>query len=133
MNSMPHDGFCGWQFNQLLEGGDAVCFTNDNVPFDPIIEVATTHKYFIRQSAMFEFNVFSGKLLVCTFNFRENDPAASYLKSKILSYAESDLFSPRHTLEEDEYLSLLSGVKVDVVKNTNLAFNPNDKTAKKKN
>ncbi len=132
LKDMPHDGFCGWQFNQLLEGGDAVCFTNDKVPFDPIIEVATTHKYFIRQSALFEFNVFSGKLLVCTFNFRENDPAASFLKSEIIFYAESEKFTPRHTLGENELYSLLSGIMVDVAKNTNLAFNPNDKTAKKK-
>ncbi|MEE1043617.1 MAG: hypothetical protein UH854_06590, partial [Clostridia bacterium] len=39
LRDLPHDGYCGWQFAELLEDGNAVCFESDNVPFNPIIDV----------------------------------------------------------------------------------------------
>ena len=88
-NDLPHDGFCGWQFNNLMEKGNAICFECDDVPFNPILEVVSTHKFPIKQSALIEFNALNGKLLVCSFNFMDNDPAASWLKAKLISYMNS--------------------------------------------
>ena len=132
MRDMPHDSFCGWQFNHLFEKGNAVCFENDSIPFDPIVEIIPTHKYFIRKSAMFEYKVFSGKLFVCSFNFNESDPCANWLKERIISYAESDEFNPELSLDETMLSELINGKVSKLSKNTNFAFNPNDKTAKKK-
>ena len=129
LGSLPHDGFCGWQFRRLMEGGKAICFESDSIPFDPIIEVASSHKYAIRQSALFEYNVCSGKLLVCSMNFSDADPAAKWLKNQLIAYANSDDFDPAYTLDEGDLLALIHANVTAAAKNTNVAFNANDKTA----
>ncbi len=132
MNEMPHEGFCSWQFEGLLRDGKAVCFADKRLPFDPIVEVVSTHKCFVKQAALFEFNAFSGKALVCTFDFKNNDPAAVWLKDKLISYACSDEFEPKVTFNEAELDMLANGKVVTAAKNTNFAMNPNDKTAVRK-
>ena len=129
LGDMPHDGFCGWQFARMLEGGNAVCFETDEVPFNPIIEVVSTHKYVIRQAAFFEFNVGKGRLIVCSFDFKDDDPAAMWFKNKLISYAESDNFNPKDTITTAQLRGLINSKVKKAAANTNLAFNPNDKTA----
>lgn len=132
LEKMPHNGFCGWQFRRLLEKGSAVCFETDEVPFDPIVEVVSTHKFAIRQSVLFEFNALGGKLLVCGFNFSDADPAAGWLKNCLIEYAQSEAFDPVHTLSEDQLYTLANSKVVQAAGNTNFAFNANDKTANRK-
>ena len=126
---LPHEGFCGWQFGELLEKGRAVCFESDKVPFDPIIEVVSTHKYIIRQAAMFEFRVGKGRLLVCGLSFKDKDPAAKWLRNSMISYMRSDAFCPKHTISVKQLRALADGKVKKTAANTNLAFNVNDKTA----
>ena len=129
LENMPHEGFCSWQFCDLMQGGSAVCFGTDDVPFNPIIEVVSTHKYVIRQAAMFEFSALNGKLFVCSFDFKDSDPASKWLLSQIVSYVKSDEFKPRDYLDENG-LRLLASRKVKKAEeNKNFAFNANDKTA----
>lgn len=132
LSGFPHEGFCGWQCAEMFEGGNAVCFESDAVPFHPIVEVVSTHKYVIRQTALFEFNVFNGRLLVCGFNFKEDDPAAVWLKARLIAYAESDAFAPQDTLDAEQFAALIHTPVKRAAANTNLAFNPNDKTAIRK-
>ena len=132
MNGLPHDGFCGWQFRRLMENGNAVCFESDNVPFDPIIEVVSTHKYAIRQSSLFEFKALNGRLLVCSFNFTDGDPAAKWLKNSIIAYAASESFEPANTLDAEGLEALINGKVKKAASNTNLAANLNDKTMRRK-
>jgi len=129
LGNLPHEGFCGWQFAELLEGGRAVCFEADEVPFHPVIEVVSTHKYAIRQAALFEFRVESGRLLVCGFDFKEQDPAAGWLREQLISYVQSDAFAPRDWLDTGRLRALAEGKVKKAAANTNFAFNPNDKTA----
>ena len=129
LNKFPHDGFCGWQFRRLLEGGNAVCFDNPSVPFDPIIEVASSHKFAIPQSILFEFQALGGRLLVCGFHFSDSDPAAKWLKAQLIRYAQSDAFDPVHTLHEAQLNALISGKVVKAAEITNIALNPNDKAS----
>ena len=129
LSGLPHEGFCGWQFGELLEGGRAVCFESDTVPFDPIIEVVSTHKYVIRQAAMFEFGVGNGRLLVCSLNFKGSDSAAQWLYNSLISYMQSQAFHPKHTIDVQKLRALASGKVKKTAANTNLAFNANDKTA----
>lgn len=129
---LPNDGFCGWQFAELMENGNAVCFESDMVPFEPIIDVASTHKYAIRQAAMFEFAALNGRLLVCSMNFNEGDPCASWLKAKLAAYAKSDKFAPENTIDKKQLSALINGKVAKVTGNVNFAFNPNDKTAVRK-
>ena len=132
VNDLPHGGFCGWQFESLIEGGQAVILESDDVPFDPIIEVVSSHKNAIRQAALFEFRALAGRLLVCGFRFRDEDVAARWLKKQILDYAQSDRFAPNETIDRDGLLSLLHGQVTRSEENKNFAFNPNDKTAIRK-
>lgn len=132
LNEIPNEGFCGWQFAKLMENGKAVCFECDDVPFEPIIEVVSTHKFAILQAALFEFRVLSGRLLVCGFKFDDSDPGAKWLRNRIIEYVQSDEFNPKHKLDEAQLHSLLNAREVKVLKNTNLAFNENDKTTRRR-
>jgi hypothetical protein len=129
---MPHEGFCSWQFNGLLEKGRAICFESESVPFDPIVEVVSTHKNVIRQAALFEFRALEGRLIVCGFNFSEADPAAVWLKNEIVKYALGKDFAPAQAVNEQELRALIHGKVSAGVGNTNFALNLNDKTAIRK-
>ncbi len=129
---LPHEGFCGWQFASLLEGGRAAILEHDTVPFDPIIDIAPPHKNVIRQATLFEYKALNGRLLVCTFAFKDSDPAAAWLKNEMINYANSDLFDPAISVTCEQLHELLHPQVVMGAGNTNLAFNPNDKTAVRK-
>ncbi len=129
VEKLPHEGFCGWQFRELLEGGAAVCFETDAVAFDPVIEVVSTHKNAVRQAALFEYAALNGKLLVCTLHFSRKDPAACWLKQQLIRYAGSDAFAPRHAVSAEQLQALASSRVAGMTGNTNVAFNPNDKAA----
>jgi len=116
----------------MLEGGKAIVFASDAVPFHPIIDIASSHKYAIRQSALFEFNIFGGRLLVCSLNFAENDPAAQWLKENLITYMQSDAFRPEYTLSSTQFDALLNVTIEAAEKNKNYAFNENDITAVRK-
>lgn len=131
LEGMPHEGFCGWQFSGLMNGGRAICLDAD-VPFDPIIEVVSTHKYAIKQAALFEFNVLNGRLLVSGFNFKEADPSVLWLKDRMIAYAESDKFNPKHTLDAAGLHALVNADIIKSEENINAAVNFNDKAAKRK-
>ena len=132
LKDMPHSGFCGWQFCDMLEGGSAICFEAEGVPFNPIIEVVSTHKYAIRQAALFEMRALGGRLVVCSLNLKDTDPAAIWLKESIIEYMSSDNFNPIDTIDEAALHRLVNSKVVKPVANTNLAFNANDKTAIRK-
>lgn len=129
LEELPHDGFCGWQFRRLLEDGAAVQLEGD-VPFEPILEVVSTHKMARRQAALFEYRVGKGKLLVCSLHFSEHDPAAQWLKARLIAYAKSEAFDPAQQLSFTQLNTLLNAPVVTAAANTNLAFNANDKTMK---
>jgi hypothetical protein len=131
LKDLPHEGFCGWQFRRLLEGGNAVCIP-DGVPFDPVIEVVSTHKNVIKQAALFEFAALKGKMLVCTFHLEDSNPAAQWLKAELIKYAGSEAFQPKHRLDEEQLKLLLQARKVELSTDTNRAMNLNDKTAIRK-
>lgn len=129
---LPHEGFCSWQFEGLMEGGRAVILESESVPFDPIVEVVSPHKNVIRQAALFEYAALRGRLIVCGFKFGEGDAAARWLKNEIINYALSDKFAPKQKIDAEGLSSLIHGRVVLGAKNANFAFNPNDKTARRK-
>ena len=121
----PHDGYCGWQFRRLMEGGRAVQL-EAGIPFDPIVDVASSDKYVIRQTAIFEYRIGEGRLLVCSFNFSGEDPAAIWLRRRILDYAASGAFEPELGLTPDEVRSVVAAPLLTGESNSNVARNPND-------
>lgn len=131
ISGFPHEGFCGWQFRRLLEGGSAVVFS-DGIPFDPIIEVASSHKNPNRQAILFEVRVGRGRMLVCGFQFSDLDPAACWLKTKLMTYMKSDLFAPCHNLTKEQLYKMMGNDIHQEGIDTNRAFNKNDKAAIRK-
>jgi hypothetical protein len=132
LEGLPHEGFCSWQFESLMEDARAVILESDTVPFDPIIEVVSSHKNVIRQAALVEYKVLNGRLIVCGFHFRDSDVAARWLKKQIVNYALSEKFAPKQKIDREGLASLIHGRVVKGTENTNFAFNPNDKTAQRK-
>lgn len=129
MEKIPNKGFCGYQFESMVEGGSAVCFDCEDVPFDPIVEMVSSHKNVIKQALMFEFKALSGRVLACGFNLPEGNPCAEWLKAKTIEYAKSDEFNPKHSIDEKQLNSLLSIAPIKGMAYRNFAFNENDITA----
>ena len=122
---MPHEGFCGWQFRRLMEGGRSVQL-EAGVPFDPIIDVASAVKFVIRQSSLFEYRVGEGRLLVCSLRFGRDDPAAEWLRARLEAYAGSDEFDPPVAISPDQLRSVIDAPLLRGTANQNRARNPND-------
>ena len=125
LEGMPHEGFCGWQFRRLMQNGAAVQL-EAGVPFDPIIEVASSDKYLIRQAMLFEYKVGEGRLLVCSFAFGANDPAAAWLKARLEAYAASDAFNPKQSLTLEQLRAVIDAPLFSAEGNKNVALNPDD-------
>ena len=125
LEGLPHDGFCGWQFRRLMEGGRAVQL-EAGVPFGPIVEVASSDKFVVRQAMLFEYRVGAGRLLVCSFKFGGGDPAAAWLLSRLVEYAGSDAFAPRLSLTPGQLRAVATAPLLDGGRNTNKARNPSD-------
>ena len=125
LEGMPHEGFCGWQFRRLMQEGAAVQL-EAGVPFDPIIEVAASDKYLIRQAMLFEYKVGEGRILVCSFAFNANDPAAAWLKARLEAYAASDAFNPKQSLTPDQLRAVIDAPLFSAEGNRNKALNPDD-------
>ena len=121
----PHEGYCGWQFRRLMEGGRSVQLEAD-VPFDPIVDIASSAKCPIRQAGLFEYRVGAGRLLVCSFKFLSSDPAANWLKNRLLEYAGSDVFAPPQELTPDQLAAVIDARLISGAKNSNVARNPDD-------
>ena len=70
LDAFPHDGYCGWQFKSMLDGGRAIRYGAPSAPeeglvFDPIVELVSGFKNVDRYAAVAEFAVGEGRLLVC--------------------------------------------------------------------
>lgn len=101
------------------------------VPFDPIIEVASSDKYLIRQAMLFEYKVGEGRLLVCSFAFDGKDPAAVWLKTRLEAYVSSEAFNPKQSLTPDQLRAVIDAPLLSAEANKNKALNQNDPVAAK--
>ena len=75
---------------------------------------------------MFEYKVGEGRLLVCSFNFSDKDPAAAWLKARLAAYADSDAFEPALSLSKKQLAAVIDAPLLRADKNRNVAANPND-------
>jgi len=125
LKGLPHEGFCGWQFRRLMEGGRAVQL-EAGVPFDPVVDVASSVKLVIRQAALFEYRVGPGRLCVCSFNFKGEDPAVRWLRNRLVAYASSDEFAPAQALSPEQLQAVLHAPFLTGAADANRARNPQD-------
>lgn len=128
MEEFPHDGYCGWQFRKMMNGGRAVILDLPKAPFAPIVEIASSYKNAQREGMVFEYRVGRGKLFVCTLNLNETDPGACWFKVKILDYVKRDDFTPAESLSFTDFLRLCEKKDAITEWNANEAFNKNDIT-----
>ena len=91
-NGLPHDGYLGWESYSMYNPSPGVDFTDTDLPFDPIIEIAHGFKIIRKVANLFEMRIGAGKLLVCTLNFPLSDPAAVSTLDSIMRYASSEDF-----------------------------------------
>jgi hypothetical protein len=96
------------------------------VPFDPIIDIASAVKCPIRQALVFEYRVGKGRLMVCSLKFGKDDPAAVWLKDRLVAYVSSDGFAPEKSISVDQLRALAAAPLTTGAKNSNRARNPND-------
>jgi hypothetical protein len=108
-----------------MENADAVQLESD-VPFNPVVDIASAVKHVIRQAMVFEYRVGNGRLLVASFRFDNNDPAAVWLKNKLVSYAASSDFAPADFITVKQLKGVINAPLVSGAKNSNTARNPND-------
>ena len=108
---LPHAGWCDWQFQNLLEGGECIEFNKIPAPFDPIVEIVSSYKYIRLQAAMWEARTEGGRLCVASFNFRLDDPAAVALLDGLIEYVQGGQFQPGNTISIADVLTpVLKGV-----------------------
>lgn len=109
LGGFPHEGWCDWQFFELLSQGRAVVFNELNIPYAPIVEVASSYKQILKQSSLFELQVGKGRLLVCTFNLSAATPEILFLRRQLLDYAAGAASPQLPRAEASELRKLLQG------------------------
>ncbi len=87
LGDFPHDGWCDWQFFELLSEGRSVVFNDLDIPYAPIVEIASSFKRILKQSSLFELQAGRGRLLVCTLNLSAETPEVRHLRHNLLKYA----------------------------------------------
>ncbi|MBR5446761.1 MAG: hypothetical protein IKV57_11595, partial [Clostridia bacterium] len=128
MEDFPHNGYCGRQFEHMLNGSRSVVLELPEMPHNPILDIASAYKNVRREAMLAEYRVGRGKLLVCSLRLTESDPAARWLKNRILAYAAGEQFRPAQSLTEMQFAALCKASPVAAEKNTNEAMNKNDIT-----
>lgn len=132
MRDFPHEGFCSWQFRDMMKDSHTAALDLPSAEFAPIIEIASSYKNARREAMVFEYRVGAGKLLVSTLNLTESDVGARWLKARMLEYASSEEFDPKSSLSMSELDSLLQDSEIILEENSNVAQNMNDITMKVK-
>ncbi len=131
--TFEHDGYCDWQFFSLMSDASCLYYPPEcKVLFRPIIDVVSSYKWVRRQSALSEFRVGKGRLIISTFNTSFDNPSSKWWKQNVISYMNSPKFNPEIKITLDDLSTLF--VTIDVPKaleNSNFAGNINDKTMKR--
>ena len=124
----PHAGYCGRQFEHMLNGSKSALLDLPEMVHSPIVDIASAYKNAHREGMLFEYRVGRGKLLVCTLRLTDGDPGARWLKKRILTYAAGETFAPAQSLTAEQFAALCTASPVVVRKNDNEAMNKNDIT-----
>ncbi len=108
----PHEGWCDWQFAEMINGAEAVDFTNLAIAFMPILEIVSSYKNVKKQAMVFEVNIGKGLLLVCTLNLDAAPVAGAYLKKRLRQYAASpDTGKNAFPVEMQTLLNLIGNIR----------------------
>ncbi len=100
----PHEGWCDWQWKSLLDSGEAIRFGTPASPtvdaaFAPVVEVISGFKNLDRLSALSEYDVGAGRLMLCGLRFGVS-PEQRALKAALVRYLAGTL-QPAPALDAD--------------------------------
>ena len=123
MDRFPHDGYCDWQFQGMLDDGRAVLFEKASTPFAPIIEIVSSYKTIRKQAALFEGSLGGGRLVVCALRLQPDDPAAVFLLGLLARHATDARHCPRTRFPEELLCGAAGAPSIDLI--TDQAQDPN--------
>ena len=132
MRDFPHEGFCSWQFRDMMKDSHTAALDLPTADFAPIIEIASSYKNARREAMVFEYAVGGGRLLVSTLNLPASDAGAVWLKARMIKYVMSDEFAPVQRLSMGELAMLANAERLSSGDNANAAMNINDITMRTK-
>ncbi len=82
----PHEGFGSWQFLNMMTDSTSIVYDDDMPEFSPLMELIPSFKLIRRKAMLAEFQVGKGRLILCGLVLNDQDPAANYLRSTLISY-----------------------------------------------
>ena len=89
----PAEGFADWQFFRMMDASCSMVHDRAMPEFQPLMELIPSFKRIRRKSMLAEYKVGKGRLLCCSLNLREDDPAACYLNKLLLDYLASKVWA----------------------------------------
>jgi hypothetical protein len=100
----PTEGFCDWQWTDIIGGVRAINL--ESVPYQliPIVQAIDDWNRGYKLGVVFECNVGKGKLLVSAIDLAPDaqSSVARQLRQSLMDYAASDKFAPKITLTSDQ-------------------------------
>ncbi len=109
-DSFPTDFHSNWQWQDLLDHCKPMIMDNLTEDLVPIVQLIDDWNNARKLGLLFETRIEQGRLMLCTIDIRSDlgtRPVARQLLHSLLSYMESEKFSPDVNLSSDELLSLL--------------------------
>lgn len=126
-HEFPQDGFADWQFFPMMTGSVSLIRDEDMPEFAPILELIPSFKLIKRKSLLSEYRVGQGRLMICGFHLREDDPASVWMRHVLLEYLGRRDFADAPEWQTDKLLSRLNaGVQADTGKKIDAGGRPVD-------
>lgn len=102
-NLFPSDGYCNWQWFEIINSSTAMIFDGAPADYRPIVQPVDDFHIGRKLGTIFETKVGKGKLLVCVYPLRKrlDNVSCRQLYAALLDYAASSDFQPKTELPID--------------------------------
>lgn len=109
-NAFPTEFHSNWQWWYLINRSAAMNLAALPTELRPLVQVIDDWVTNRRLSLVFEANIGSGSLVVCSIDLRNDlaeDPVRRQFRHSLLQYMASDQFAPQHTITPEQVRSLM--------------------------
>lgn len=107
-NYFPTESHSDWQWWSLMKNSYPIVLDATDADYRPIVQAIDNFDRCSKLGLMFEFAVGSGKLLVCSTDLSNTtDYVAQNLFKSILTYMDSDSFSPKTEITPEKLLEVI--------------------------
>ncbi|MDQ8205011.1 glycoside hydrolase family 2 TIM barrel-domain containing protein [Pelagicoccus sp. SDUM812003] len=105
----PTDSHSDWQWWYAVSKAAPMILDDLPLPIQPIVQVVDDWVTNRKLALVWEARVGTGRLLVTSIDFSgELDPVRRQLVASLLNYAQSDAFSPQHTVTPEAVRALIA-------------------------